>query len=150
MKEISRHGLATSCSGRPFKALTELRPFVKALNDPEITKLWKLLTISDHFYYMATKFGSIGEVHAYFSPYKNAAIAHGLFMEALSALIVKIAEKIKEKPREILARLVVPENKAFHFNLSTGEYTGLSARSIIEFLNTLDKAPLEYNIIPLE
>ncbi len=126
-----------------FKALTELRPFVKALNDPEITKLWKLLTISDHFYYMATKFGSIGEVHAYFSPYKNAAIAHGLFMEALSALIVKIAEKIKEKPREILARLVVPENKAFHFNLSTGEYTGLSARSIIEFLNTLDKAPLE-------
>lgn len=126
-----------------FKLVSELRPYVKAIDDDNVVKLWKMLTISDHLYYMATKFGSIGEVHAYFSPYKNAAIAHGLFMESLGLLISIIAEKIRQSPNKILSRLELPLSKAFYFYLPTGEYTGLLARSISEFLISLEKAPLE-------
>jgi len=126
-----------------FRIASELRPYVKALGDVNIIKLWRKLTISDHYYYMATKFGSIGEVHAYFSPYKNASIAHGLMMESLGLLISIIAEKIKENPRKTLANLELPWSKAFYFKKPTGEYTGISARSIAEFLSALNKAPLD-------
>lgn len=126
-----------------FKVLGDLRPYIKAIDDPALVKLWKYLTISDHFYYMATKFGSIGEVHAYFSPYKNASIAYGLFMEALSILVQLVIERIKQNPRSILERLVVPWEKAFYFNMPTGESTGIIARSMRELLHALDKAPRE-------
>ncbi|MEM1830412.1 MAG: glycoside hydrolase family 57 protein [Desulfurococcaceae archaeon] len=126
-----------------FKIISELRPYVKAVDNIDIIKLWKKLTISDHYYYMATKFGSIGEVHAYFSPYKNAAIAHGLLMESLGLLISIIAEEIRRNPNKILSKLELPWNKAFYFYLPTGEFTGISARSIPEFLLSLEKAPLE-------
>jgi alpha-amylase len=113
------------------------------VNKPEITRLWKLLTISDHVYYMATKFGSIGEVHSYFSPYKNANIAYGLFMEALGVLVEAVRREIEVNRKNVLSRLVLPGNKAFHFTLPTGEHTGLVAHSIREFIEVIDKVPPE-------
>jgi len=80
-----------------FKILVDLRPYVKALDDPVITRLWKLLTTSDHLYYIATKFGSIEQVHSYFSPYKNAPDAYAIYVQALNILASIIAEKIVEK-----------------------------------------------------
>lgn len=126
-----------------LKAVAELRPYIRAIGDPGLIKLWKKLTTSDHYYYMATKFGSIGEVHAYFSPYKNAAIAYGLLMGGLGILTMLVAEKIRSKPRSVLSRLELPPSKAFYFNLPTGEFTGVAARSIKEFCLALDKVPLE-------
>lgn len=126
-----------------FKAITDLRPYVKAIDDPEITRLWKKLTISDHFYYMATKFGSIGEVHAYFSPYKNAAVAHGLYMESISLLTRLIAEKLVEKRSQVLRKLIIQWEKAFYFNKPSGESTGIVARSIPELIQALDQAPVD-------
>lgn len=79
-----------------FNLLLELRKYVDSLKDPSLTRLWKLLTISDHFYYMATKFGSFEEVHKYFSPYKNAVDAYTLFIQALSILSYITAEKAQE------------------------------------------------------
>ena len=40
--------------------LAEIRPYVYATENRELIKLWRKLTISDHFYYMATRFGSVG------------------------------------------------------------------------------------------
>lgn len=126
-----------------YNALAAIRPFIKAVNKPEITRLWKLLTISDHVYYMATKFGSIGEVHSYFSPYKNANIAYGLFMEALGVLVEAVRREIEVNRKSVLGRLVLPDNKAFHFTLPTGEHTGLVAHSIREFIEVIEKVPPE-------
>jgi alpha-amylase len=126
-----------------FKILADLRPYIRALENPGLLRIWKKLTISDHFYYMATKFGSIGEVHAYFSPYKNASIAYSLFIEAIGGLLQVVVEEVKKNPRRILSRLEVPGERAFYFNLPSGEYVGVSARSIRELLLALEKAPLE-------
>ncbi|ADV65061.1 glycoside hydrolase family 57 protein [Desulfurococcus mucosus] len=126
-----------------FNALASIRPFIKAVDKPWLTRLWKLLTISDHLYYMATKFGSIGEVHSYFSPYKNASIAHGLFMEALGAVAEMVRREVEADRRSTLRKLILPEAKAFRFTMPNGEYTGLSAHSLVEFTELLEKAPPE-------
>lgn len=126
-----------------FKILVDLRPYVKALDEPEITRIWKLLTISDHLYYIATKFGSIEQVHSYFSPYKNAPDAYAIYVQALSLLAGLIAEKIEQKKYDVARKLVLPMNKAFYFYKPTGEYTGYSATNIKEFLEIISKAPAE-------
>lgn len=135
--------LGNHLQSNAFKLVAELRPYVKALGDQELLKLWKKLTISDHYYYMATKFGPTGEVHAYFSPYKNASVAYGLLVEAVGILADYIAERIKVNKKRVLKNLVLPPNKAFYFNMPTGEYTGISARSLYEFLNAIRAVPPE-------
>ena len=135
--------LGNNMQKHAFTVLLSLRPYVKALDNPTITKLWKLLTISDHLYYMATKFGSIEEVHSYFSPYKNASTAYALFMQAVSILSYLVSLEIMNKRGTVLSKLRVSSDKAFHFYRAWGEYTGLSAHSISEFIDLLDKVPLD-------
>lgn len=135
--------IGNSLQHEALKAISELKPFIEAIDNPDLRRLWKKMTISDHYYYMATKFGSIGEVHAYFSPYKNAAIVHGLFMEAVGLITNIIAENLVRHRKEILSRLELPREKAFYFVMPTGEYMGLYARSIRELLELLDSIPTE-------
>lgn len=54
-----------------IKAIMDLGPHVRKINDPFITHIWRRLQISDHFYYMCTSGSEDGDVHAYFSPYKS-------------------------------------------------------------------------------
>lgn len=126
-----------------FNMLADLRPYVKALNDPELLRIWRLLTISDHLYYIATKFGTIEEVHSYFSPYKNATAAFGLLVEAVGALATLVADRISKNAKRVLERLEVPPHKSFYFRYPTGEYTGVYANSLRSFLVALDAAPPE-------
>ncbi|MCD6301827.1 MAG: glycoside hydrolase family 57 protein [Staphylothermus sp.] len=133
--------LGNNMQRNAFKILTDLRPYVKALDDPEIVRIWKLLTISDHLYYIATKFGSLEQVHSYFSPYKNASEAHAIYVQALSLLAGMISEKIYEKRHIVAKRLILPKDKAFYFMKPTGEYTGYVAHSLSEFKDLLEKIP---------
>ncbi|MEM2014500.1 MAG: alpha-amylase, partial [Desulfurococcaceae archaeon] len=95
------------------------------------------------YYYMATKFGAMGEVHAYFSPYKDASVAYGLLMEVAGLLVKLVADEIRANKTRVLSKLVLPQHKAFYFNMPTGEFTGYSARSLPEFLEMLEKVPAE-------
>jgi len=126
-----------------FKMLVDLRPYVIATGNPELKRLWKLLTISDHLYYIATKFGSIEQVHSYFSPYKNAPDAYAIYVQALTLLASLVKDEITRNRSRVLANLVLPPGKAFHFNLPDGTYAGYSAHSLREFITVLDKVPLE-------
>ncbi len=126
-----------------FKMLIDLKPYVDAIGKPEVTRLWKLLTISDHYYYIATKFGSIEQVHSYFSPYKNAPDAYAILVQALSILTNLIAQEIMKNPVKIAANIVLPDNKAFHFYAGEGMYLGIRAHNLKEFLELLDRVPLE-------
>ncbi|WFO74559.1 glycoside hydrolase family 57 protein [Desulfurococcaceae archaeon MEX13E-LK6-19] len=126
-----------------FKMLIDLRPYIKAINKPELTRLWKLMTISDHYYYIATKFGSIEQVHSYFSPYKNAPDAYAILVQALSILTMKIAEELRKNPKKIALRIILPDDKAFHFHRREGEYLWVKANSIKEFIEKLEHIPLE-------
>ncbi|MEM2009417.1 MAG: glycoside hydrolase family 57 protein [Thermosphaera sp.] len=132
------------------RAVADLYPYVQAIRDPEIIELWRKLTISDHFYYMATKFGTVEEVHAYFSPFKNASIAYGLFMEAIGIMSKFIFDKIKEDPAKVASRLTAPLDKAFYFTAPSGVYIGLHARSLRELYYRLNEAPIESSIYHLK
>jgi len=92
--------LGNSLQKSAFNILLELKKHIDALEDPDLVRLWKLLTISDHFYYMATKFGSFEEVHKYFSPYKNAVDAYTLFIQALSVLSYITAERASKTAKD--------------------------------------------------
>jgi len=135
--------LGNSMQQSAFNMIVSLRPYVQALNNPELKRIWKLLTTSDHLYYMATKHGSFEQVHEYFSPYKSAAEAYAVFVQAISILASYIAEEVERRRGEVLLKLTLPDNLAFHFNMPDGSYTGFSAHSIKELLEILDRVPKE-------
>ncbi len=64
--------------------LYSLAEKVNKCDDAKLKKDWDYLQASDHFYYMATKFFSDGEVHAYFNPYNSPYDAFMNYMNVLS------------------------------------------------------------------
>ncbi|NLO11735.1 MAG: alpha-amylase [Candidatus Cloacimonetes bacterium] len=64
----------------------ELLHKIKAKGDPELLRIARLLSTSDHFYYMCTKYFQDGDVHKYFSPYDSPDQAYIYFINALADL----------------------------------------------------------------
>ncbi len=94
--------------------LYELEGDVVALDDPEIMHTWRLLTTSDHFYYMCTKWFADGDVHKYFNPYDSPYEAFINFMNVLTDLRLRInhSKKVKHiKTEEINKELSELVNK---------------------------------------
>jgi len=60
-----------------------LREEVMASGNAELIETWRQLTISDHYYYMCTKWFSDGDVHKYFNPYDSPYDAYITFMNIL-------------------------------------------------------------------
>ena len=54
---------------------------------------WRKLQTSDHFYYMCTKCFSDGDVHKYFNPYDSPYDSYINFMNVLSNLDARCAQK---------------------------------------------------------
>lgn len=79
-----------------FDKLYALRDDVNDANDPELTRDWKYLQASDHFYYMCTKFFSDQAVHNYFNPYGSPYDAFINYMNVLSDFIMRL-EKILDR-----------------------------------------------------
>ncbi len=67
-----------------FDTLVSLGKDVNKINDPLLHKCWRLLQTSDHYYYMSTKEGDDGNVHAMFSPYPSPYEAFINYMNVLS------------------------------------------------------------------
>jgi len=126
-----------------FAMLVNLRLYVQALDNPDLKRVWKLLTISDHLYYIATKFGSIEQVHEYFSPYKSAPEAYAILVQAISILASFIAEGVERRRSDVLKKLTLPDNLAFHFTMPDGSHTGFVAHSLRELAEILEKVPDE-------
>ncbi len=64
--------------------LYEMQDFINVHTDPEITKIYRYLQTSDHFYYMSTKWFSDGEVHKYFNPFGSPYEAYINFRNVLN------------------------------------------------------------------
>jgi len=73
-----------------IETLYELLNRVKQLGDEELLKQMRMLTTSDHFYYMCTKYFQDGDVHKYFSPYDSPDQAYIYFINALADTEEKI------------------------------------------------------------
>ena len=84
-----------------FNKLYLLKDLVKKTNDPKILTDWRYLQVSDHFYYMSTKFFSDGEVHKYFNPYESPYDAFINYMNVLSDFTNRINEKVGTDELEV-------------------------------------------------
>ncbi len=74
-------------------AINELYAMEKAILDTcneELINSWRRLQISDHFYYMCTKWFSDGDVHKYFNPYDTPYDAFINFMNILKDLKLRL------------------------------------------------------------
>lgn len=113
-----------------------LEPLVKETQDEELTGVWRLMTLSDHLYYIFTHGGGPGEVHSYFSPYGNPYDAAVTYFSALCDLHFRVRERLH------LA------DQPFAFSTGTDSYTGDLTWSLEGFktkLGTVELASLEYH-----
>ncbi|MBN1924610.1 MAG: alpha-amylase, partial [Prolixibacteraceae bacterium] len=83
-----------------FNKLYDLQSRVEQCNDQGLLKDWEYLQISDHFYYMCTKFFSDGEVHKYFNPYESPYEAFINYMNVLSDFSLRLNMLVPESDAE--------------------------------------------------
>ena len=83
-----------------FAKLYELKHRMLKCNDPELNKDWNYLQVSDHFYYMSTKYFSDGEVHSYFNPFDSPYEAFINYMNVLSDFKIRLNSFVPEKEIE--------------------------------------------------
>ncbi len=69
-----------------IETLYELFTRIKQKGDPDLLRIARLLSTSDHFYYMCSKYFQDGDVHKYFSPYDSPDQAYVYYITALAEL----------------------------------------------------------------
>lgn len=72
-----------SMQNEAAKYLYALEDDVLRSGDKDLIRDWRYLQSSDHFYYMATKWLTDGDVHTYFSPYDSPYDAFLYYMNAI-------------------------------------------------------------------
>ncbi len=88
-----------------FQKLYALYDKVSRVNDPKIRKNYQYLQLSDHFYYMCTKFFSDGDVHSYFNPYETPYEAFINYMNVLSDFEIRLNAAVEEEPDNEVVKL---------------------------------------------
>jgi alpha-amylase len=117
-----------------FQALETARAYAK---DKQV---WRYLQTSDHFYYMALKHGSCGEVHSYFS-YIEGEDAFRTYMRILADYEGRNIRVMKNRKAARTLRTLSPET-AFHFATPAG-YTGYTAYNLDQFCELLNIVPID-------
>jgi alpha-amylase len=97
--------LGNEMQGEAFEKLYSLRDKVYASGDPTILQDFYYLQVSDHFYYMSTKFFSDGEVHSYFNPYDTPYDAFINYMNVLSDFEIRVNAAVRVEVDDDVARL---------------------------------------------
>ena len=92
--------LGNEMQNEAFEKLYSLLPKIRQCEDEKLLKDWRYLQVSDHFYYMSTKFFSDGEVHAYFNPYETPYEAFINYMNVLSDFTLRLNSAIPESNLE--------------------------------------------------
>jgi alpha-amylase len=88
-----------------FNKLYSLADQVYATNDKHIQQDFTFLQVSDHFYYMSTKFFTDGEVHSYFNPYDTPYEAFINYMNVLSDFEIRVNAAVSSHVDNDVARL---------------------------------------------
>ncbi|MFI3248567.1 MAG: glycoside hydrolase family 57 protein [Rikenellaceae bacterium] len=101
--------LGNDLQNEAFAKIYALREKVLELGNSDFDYVWRFMQTSDHFYYMATKWLSDGDVHSYFNPYDSAYEAFINYMNVLSDFEIEI-DKALEIKRSNIAEAVVVES----------------------------------------
>ena len=88
-----------------YDKLYSLTEKVYASENEALLQDFTYLQVSDHFYYMSTKFFSDGEVHSYFNPYDTPYDAFINYMNVLSDFEIRVNAAIASGTDDDIARL---------------------------------------------
>jgi alpha-amylase len=77
--------------------LYRLEKKIKETADEKIISDWRKLQVSDHFYYMCTKYFADGDVHKYFNPYNSPYDSYINFMNVLGNLNSRCSKASKKQ-----------------------------------------------------
>ena len=89
--------LGNELQNEAFSKLYALKDKVKALKNADYEYVWNFMQTSDHFYYMATKWLSDGDVHSYFNPYGSSYEAFINYMNVLSDFEIEVEKALAAK-----------------------------------------------------
>ncbi|MEX2673556.1 MAG: glycoside hydrolase family 57 protein [Phycisphaeraceae bacterium] len=78
--------LGNAMQSNALHEIYKLEATIKQTGDAALLQSWRRLSISDHFYYMCTKYFSDGDVHKYFNPYQSPYDSYINFMNVLDNL----------------------------------------------------------------
>ena len=82
--------LGNDLQNEAFSKLYALASKVKKAKNRDFEYVWHFMQNSDHFYYMATKWFSDGDVHSYFNPYGSAYEAFINYMNVLADFEIEL------------------------------------------------------------
>lgn len=88
--------LGNELQNEAFSKLYALREKLRRLKNTDFDHVWNFMQASDHFYYMATKWLTDGDVHAYFNPYDSSYDAFINYMNVLSDFDIEIDKAFDE------------------------------------------------------
>ena len=89
--------LGNELQNEAFSKLYALKDKVKSLKNADFDYVWNFMQTSDHFYYMATKWLSDGDVHSYFNPYGSSYEAFINYMNVLSDFEIEVDKALAAK-----------------------------------------------------
>jgi alpha-amylase len=141
--------LGNSMQKLAFERESRLETLTKAVGDPKLLRLWRLLSISDHYYYMSTKGGGPGEVHSYFSPYPTPYHAFYAFISAIFDFEERVLEAAAPGSLALRWLSLLPEEKAFRFYEREGAPLPYIARSGLDLIEAIKRVParsLEFHV----
>ena len=78
-----------------LQGIYKLEENIYRVGDEELIDAWRDLLTSDHFYYMCTKYAADGDVHKYFSPYRNPYEAYINYQNIVSDFALELAKRAK-------------------------------------------------------
>ncbi len=97
--------LGNEMQNEAFDKLYTLCDKVNDIDDQAIKQDFDYLQVSDHFYYMSTKFFSDGDVHSYFNPYDTPYDAFINYMNVLSDFEIRVNAAVEAGEDNDVARL---------------------------------------------
>ena len=91
--------LGNELQNEAFSKLYGLKEKIAKLKSADFDYVWNFMQTSDHFYYMATKWLSDGDVHSYFNPYDSAYDAFINYMNVLSDFQIEVEKALEAKSK---------------------------------------------------
>ncbi len=80
--------------------VTAIGEKIQVIDQDDFNHVWRFMQTSDHFYYMATKWLSDGDVHSYFNPYDSPYEAFINYMNVLADFEVEVNKVYEAKMAE--------------------------------------------------
>ncbi len=101
--------LGNAMQSNAIHELYRLERDIKSTKDEQIIADWRRLQVSDHFYYMCTKYFADGDVHKYFNPYDSPYDSYINFMNVLDNLQNRCAAHLGKRASSAQSQRVAIE-----------------------------------------